>query len=71
MPNLRPAPTIHQLVDYEEFCGIRGEEEPDYELDVPSITPRELKARLDKVDDLSCWMCANLTNTRFAISRDI
>jgi len=21
-------PTIHELIDYEEFCGIRGEEAP-------------------------------------------
>jgi molybdopterin/thiamine biosynthesis adenylyltransferase/rhodanese-related sulfurtransferase len=41
-------PTITELIDYEEFCGIRGAEvEP--EGDVPSVTPDEL-ARLMKGD---------------------
>jgi len=44
--------TIHQLIDYYEFCGIRGEEAPAPELGVPEITPRELKSRLDRGDDL-------------------
>jgi len=44
--------TIHQLIDYYEFCGIRGEEAPAPELGVPEITPRELKTRLDRGDDL-------------------
>jgi sulfur-carrier protein adenylyltransferase/sulfurtransferase len=44
--------TIHHLIDYYEFCGVRGEEAPVPDLKVPEITPRELKARLDKGDDL-------------------
>jgi molybdopterin/thiamine biosynthesis adenylyltransferase/rhodanese-related sulfurtransferase/molybdopterin converting factor small subunit len=44
--------TIHKLIDYYEFCGVRGEEAPVPDLKVPEITPRELKARLDKGDDL-------------------
>jgi len=44
--------TIHKLIDYNEFCGIRGEEEPESNLHVPEITPRELKQRLDRGDDL-------------------
>ena len=44
--------TIHKLIDYNEFCGMRGEEEPEVDLHVPEMTPRELKARLDKGDDL-------------------
>jgi sulfur-carrier protein adenylyltransferase/sulfurtransferase len=43
---------IHQLIDYNEFCGIRGEEEPESHLVVPEISPRELKQRLDRGDDL-------------------
>jgi sulfur-carrier protein adenylyltransferase/sulfurtransferase len=43
---------IHQLIDYQEFCGIRGEEELDSNLHVPEITARELKERLDRGDDL-------------------
>src|SRR6202048_467900 len=43
---------IHKLIDYNEFCGIRGEEEPESNLVVPEISPRELKQRLDNGDDL-------------------
>jgi molybdopterin/thiamine biosynthesis adenylyltransferase/rhodanese-related sulfurtransferase len=45
-------PTIHELIDYEEFCGIRGEEFVPVTTGIPEITPRELKARLDRGDDL-------------------
>ena len=44
--------TIRQLIDYYEFCGVRGEEAPAPDLNVPEITARELKARLDRGDDL-------------------
>jgi adenylyltransferase/sulfurtransferase len=44
--------TIHQLIDYYEFCGVRGEEAPAPNVQVPEITPKELKARLDRGDDL-------------------
>ncbi|MBM3290571.1 MAG: molybdopterin-synthase adenylyltransferase MoeB, partial [Candidatus Hydrogenedentes bacterium] len=45
-------PTIRELVDYEQFCGVRGEEalaqggEAEYE-----TTVQEVKARLDRGDD--------------------
>jgi adenylyltransferase/sulfurtransferase len=39
-------PTVTELIDYEEFCGIRGAE-PEIEGEVPSVTPSEL-ARLMK-----------------------
>lgn len=43
--------TISQLIDYEEFCGLRGEEQPTTPATaVPEITPRELRARLDRND---------------------
>jgi adenylyltransferase/sulfurtransferase len=45
-------PTIHKLIDYEEFCGIRGEEVVPDMTGIPEITPTDLKARLDKGDDL-------------------
>jgi molybdopterin/thiamine biosynthesis adenylyltransferase/rhodanese-related sulfurtransferase len=45
-------PTVTKLIDYQEFCGIRGEEAPAAPTTVPEITPRELKARLDRGDDL-------------------
>jgi adenylyltransferase/sulfurtransferase len=37
-------PTIHELVDYEEFCGLKREEA---EVPVEGISARDLKARLD------------------------
>src|ERR1700675_2226377 len=43
---------IHKLIDYYEFCGVRGEEAPGPDVQVQEITPRELKARLDRGDDL-------------------
>jgi len=44
-------PTVTKLIDYQEFCGIRGEEAAST-VSVPEITPKELKARLDRGDDL-------------------
>jgi len=43
---------IHELIDYNEFCGIRGEEEQGSDLHVPEISAHELKERLDKGDDI-------------------
>jgi adenylyltransferase/sulfurtransferase len=43
---------IHELIDYNEFCGIRGEEEPEVHLSVPELTARELKEKLDRGDDI-------------------
>jgi sulfur-carrier protein adenylyltransferase/sulfurtransferase len=46
-------PTITKLIDYAEFCGVRGEEAANpAQATVPEIAPRELKARLDRGDDL-------------------
>ena len=45
-------PTVTKLIDYVQFCGIRGEEAPSTVTNIPEITPRELKARLDSGDDL-------------------
>ncbi|HEV2288996.1 MAG TPA: molybdopterin-synthase adenylyltransferase MoeB [Candidatus Acidoferrales bacterium] len=44
--------TITKLIDYAEFCGIRGEEAPAPATAVPEITPKQLKGRLDRGDDL-------------------
>jgi len=44
-------PTVTKLIDYYEFCGIRGEEGAPT-VQVPEIEPRELKARLGRGDDL-------------------
>jgi sulfur-carrier protein adenylyltransferase/sulfurtransferase len=43
---------ITKLIDYYEFCGVRGEEAPAPNVQVPEITPRELQSRLDRGDDL-------------------
>ncbi|MHB8755010.1 MAG: molybdopterin-synthase adenylyltransferase MoeB [Candidatus Acidiferrales bacterium] len=46
-------PTVTKLIDYAEFCGIRGEEAPaQIAAAVPEITPKQLKQRLDHGDDL-------------------
>ena len=46
-------PTIKKLIDYDQFCGIRGEESVSpAQRTVPEIAPRELKSRLDRGDDL-------------------
>src|SRR5438067_3943048 len=44
-------PTITKLIDYEEFCGIRGEEAPA-EVTTDEIQVEELKKRLDRGDDI-------------------
>ncbi len=44
--------TVTKLMDYTEFCGIRGEETSSMATNVPEMTPRELKSRLDRGDDL-------------------
>jgi molybdopterin/thiamine biosynthesis adenylyltransferase/rhodanese-related sulfurtransferase len=45
-------PTVTKLIDYVEFCGIRGEEAPVTTTNLPEITPRDLKTRLDRGDEL-------------------
>ena len=44
--------TLDKLIDYEEFCGIRGEEAPAMTDGIVEITPKELKARQERGDDL-------------------
>ena len=44
-------PSITKLVDYEEFCGIRGEEQA-VETSTADIQVEDLKRRLDKGDDI-------------------
>ena len=48
-PICGPEATITELIDYEEFCGIRGEEEEVPE-GVPRVSPRELADRLARKD---------------------
>jgi adenylyltransferase/sulfurtransferase len=44
-------PTVTKLIDYEEFCGLRGQEKP-VSNSVPEISVEELKQRLDAKEDL-------------------
>jgi adenylyltransferase/sulfurtransferase len=45
------SPTVTTLIDYLEFCGIRGgEQQPT--VTVPEITPEELQSRLGAGEDL-------------------
>ena len=46
-------PTIHELIDYERFCGVGtagADQEEGMHDDVPEMTPTELKSRLDRGD---------------------
>ena len=44
-------PTVTELIDYQEFCGIRGEEAP-VTTNVPEIQPEELKRRIDAGENI-------------------
>lgn len=47
-------PTVTQLIDYNQFCGIRPQDTQEKTLQngIPQITVHELKQRLDAGDDL-------------------
>jgi adenylyltransferase/sulfurtransferase len=45
-PVCGPNRTIRELLDYDEFCGVRGRP-AEVSTGNPEITPRELKARID------------------------
>jgi len=47
-------PTVTKLIDYEEFCGLRGQEKPvtTQASGVPEMTVEELKQKLDAQEDL-------------------
>ncbi len=57
-PVCGPNPTVTELIDYEQFCGVPAHDNSLYIADqeegqgVPQITPLALKARLDQGDDL-------------------
>ncbi len=44
-------PTVTKLIDYDEFCGLRGQEKP-VSTGVPEISVEELKQRLDAKEDI-------------------
>jgi sulfur-carrier protein adenylyltransferase/sulfurtransferase len=44
-------PTIHELIDYDQFCGIpQADADAAKELEVPTITATELKTKIDRND---------------------
>ncbi|MCA9949500.1 MAG: molybdenum cofactor biosynthesis protein MoeB, partial [Anaerolineales bacterium] len=52
-------PTLTELIDYEQFCGMPAHDHSHYSAaaspngsSIPKITPLELQARLDNGDDL-------------------
>src|SRR5689334_1962577 len=45
-------PSVTKLIDYEEFCGLRGQEKPVNQTGVPEISVEELKKKLDAKEDL-------------------
>ncbi|HVJ07273.1 MAG TPA: molybdopterin-synthase adenylyltransferase MoeB [Acidisarcina sp.] len=44
-------PSVRELIDYNQFCGVRGEE-VIFGSTVPEIQPEELKRRLDAGEDI-------------------
>jgi len=44
--------TVTKLIDYEEFCGLRGQEAQQPAAQVPEIEPVELKRKLDAGEDV-------------------
>ena len=45
-------PTVTKLIDYEEFCGLRGQEKPVNQPGVPEISVEQLKSKLDAKEDV-------------------
>lgn len=45
-------PTVTKLIDYQQFCGIRGEEAPVESTNLPEIQVEELKQKLDAGEDV-------------------
>jgi sulfur-carrier protein adenylyltransferase/sulfurtransferase len=44
--------TVTQLIDYNQFCGIRGEEKPVQASNLPEISVEEYKRRRDAGEDI-------------------
>ncbi|MGA3211333.1 MAG: molybdopterin-synthase adenylyltransferase MoeB [Terriglobales bacterium] len=51
-PVCGPQRTITHLIDYNQFCGIRGEEEKPVSNQIPEIEVEELKQKLDSGADV-------------------
>ena len=65
-------PTVRELIDYNEFCGIRGEDATAAPAGVPEIQPEELKRKFQAGEDVySCSMCASRMSIRYVTLADI
>jgi molybdopterin/thiamine biosynthesis adenylyltransferase/rhodanese-related sulfurtransferase/molybdopterin converting factor small subunit len=49
-PICGPNPTIHELIDYQEFCGMNNQPEIEVGSEF-EITPLELKSKIDRGDE--------------------
>ncbi len=47
-----PHPSVNKLIDYEQFCGLRGQEKPVPNAGVPEISVEELKQKLDAREEV-------------------
>ncbi len=45
-------PTIHELIDYDAFCGVTPTTSAPVSSGVPEVTAQELKAQIDKGEDV-------------------
>ena len=45
-------PSVTKLIDYEQFCGLRGQEKPVSNPGVPEISVEELKQKLDAQEEV-------------------
>jgi adenylyltransferase/sulfurtransferase len=45
-------PTIHALIDYDQFCGVVPAHSQPVRTGVPEVTVEELKSKLDRGDDV-------------------
>ena len=45
-------PTVTKLIDYEQFCGVRGQESPAAASDADEIAPEDLKRRMDRGENV-------------------
>jgi adenylyltransferase/sulfurtransferase len=57
-------PTVTELIDYEEFCGIPQANAVAQENGVPEITVKELKQKMDDGEPSTFSTCASRTSTR-------
>ncbi len=45
-------PSIHELIDYEQFCGVSSQQSDDEQMHQDEITVQELKKLLDRHEDI-------------------